>query len=212
MQKEIPRFSFSFSLKAIRETSVLTTKIFFLRFCPGLSCPLLSIRAFLPGKQSNPRVWAAQRLLSSKSPRKRLSLQPLHSSYKHLPPPALQCLPERDGGWGWVHPWMPPTYAVVCCWLLSVSRLWREEAGAGAGGAFRLRGHGCQPQVPEGVVTFKVPFADQLTQLGWVHTAHNNAWGRERQKVAEHQRIPGILCVSCSSHRNSSCKLLHPEL
>ena len=106
-------------------------------------------------------------------------------------------------------------YNLSYCFLLApFCELTLERGGRGWSweGAFRLRGHGCQPQVPEDVVTFKVPFAAQLTQLGWIHIAHNNAWGRERPKLAEHQCIPGILCVSRSFLRNSSCKLLYPEL
>ena len=60
-------------------------------------------------------------------------------------------------------------------------------------GAFRSQGHECQPQVPEDVVNFMVLFADTLTQLDSVHIFTNNAWGRERPKLAEQQCMPGIL-------------------
>ena len=60
-------------------------------------------------------------------------------------------------------------YNLSYCLLLAPfceSTLERGGRGWSWEGAFRLRGHGCQPQVPEDVVTFKVPFAAQLTQLG----------------------------------------------
>lgn len=53
----------------------------------------------------------------------------------------------------------------LCFWPLSVSRVWRQEAGAGAGETLRSQEHKCQPQVPEDVVTFTVLFVDTFTQL-----------------------------------------------
>lgn len=103
-------------------------------------------------------------------------------------------------------------YNLSCCLLLAPfceSTLERGGRGRSWGGSIQITGARVSATGARGCCDFQGPIC---SPAHWVHIAHNNAWGRERPKLAEHQCIPGILCVSRSFHRSSSCKLLYPEL
>lgn len=90
---------------------------------------------------------------------------------------------------------------------LSLEREGSGWSGAGAGD-MQITEHECQPQVPEDVMNFMVPFVDQLTQLDSAPISNNTAQQRERCNFSACQGFYALPPLFIT--KTLQCKLLYP--
>lgn len=165
--------------------------------CSGLFCLFQGEGSSHLENSPIPWVLAPQILLLSKGPQ--LASFVALSFFLQVTPTTRFVVSLRRGGrWvGFILDASSP-----CCSLLLVffCELSLERWGRGQNWswqAFRAQGHGCQPKVPEDVVDFTVPFADQFTQLESVQISIIIMLGEGKdQYLLSTSACQGILCVS----------------